>query len=80
MAFEIVVVADMEYEMGNETFVIPKRSISQSERTLVSRPAFKEDVTTYSVMFKADTTHGTIEWKLSIPSAPMGLVLNRDLL
>ena len=64
MAFQIVVVADVKYEMGNETFGIPRAAVQEGETALVSKPAFKEDVTTYSVRFKAPTIHGPFEWEV----------------
>lgn len=62
MAFEIVVVADVKYEIGNEAFVIPRASIIPGEMKLVSEPAFKEDVTTYHTIFRVNTNHGLFEW------------------
>lgn len=62
MAFEIVVVADVEYKMGNEAFVIPRAFIIPGEMKLLSKPAFKEDVTTYHTIFRVNTNHGLFEW------------------
>lgn len=64
MAFEIVVVAEVRYEKGSETLDIPRNSIKGCETTLVSEPAFKDDVTTYSTVFKASTVHGPFEWNV----------------